>query len=185
MKRVIAKILLWAYIRLVRSWTSPLVATIMLWRVKPNKGVWDEYKYLHASEFEKRLRLVKYSGDPMGGLADYTIRGPEYFWADGIPNIDCDDFAYMWFLWAKKNCDEAWLVVIMDGLGIDSSHYFTVVKMRDNYHLCNYDMDRTECRSLADCIALFSKRSLVKHGPYKNPVTLIDKHWKQKKEEGV
>ena len=183
--RIVARILLWAYIRLIRSWTSPLMSAITLRRIKPNEDAWLEYKHLPSWDFEKKLSLVKCSGDPLGGLADYTIKKPEYFWAKGIPNVDCDDVAYMWFLWSQLHCDESWLVVIMDGIDIESSHYFTVVRRKNKYHLCNYRTIGEEFKSLNHVISAFSQKALTHHGIYKNIVFLIDKHWKQKKEDEV
>lgn len=185
MRKRLALVLMWVYIRLIRSWTSPIMSFLALFRVTPNLEAWTEYKYLPAAEFEKKIRAVKYSGDPLRGLADYTISGPEYFWADGAPSIDCDDANFMWFLWAKENCDEAWLIVIMDGADISSAHYFTVSRTGREYHLCNYGWDRTTRKTLIDCVRQFSEKALVRHGIYHEPIVFVDKHWTRTKEEEV
>lgn len=176
---MIAKILLWAYIRLVRPWSSAVIRHFSLWSVKPNEGVWLELRDLPEIEFSQRLGAVKYTPDPLGGLADYTIKDPEYFWSDSPVSRDCDDFSYQWFLWGKYNCDEAMTIVIMDGLKVSRAHYFTVLKQGQNYRLCNYSMDPARYSSVAECIKQFSKRSLVSGGVYKDLIWMIDEHWKR------
>jgi hypothetical protein len=176
MKRI-AYALLWVYIRLIRVWWSPLWALAFTHRVKPRTGLWEEYKYLPPHEFAKKLKQVKYSGDPLGGFLDYTITDPEKFFAPEIPHVDCDDHAMMWYLWSLKNVDESWLIVMMDGLNIRSAHYFTVVRIGVNHYLCNYDWDSVPRLSLDGCIAQFQKHILTRWGQYKEPVLLIDKHF--------
>lgn len=178
MKPRIAKAILWFYIRCIRSWLSPLWLSILTRRVQPRTGLWDDYQYLPPHEFAKKLKTVKYSGDPLKGVIDYTVTDPDLFFAPGIPSVDCDDHAYMWFLWSLRNCDESWLIVMMDGLSIRSSHYFTVVRIGVNHYLCNYDWDSVPRLSLEGCIEQFKKHILTNWGQYKNPIYLVDKHFK-------
>ncbi len=176
----LAKALLWTYLRLVRPWWSAIWCWYFTRRLKPRTGLWEEYKYLSAREFSAKLMQMPYTGDPAKGFLDYTIDDPDLFWTPGLPHRDCDDFAYLWYLWGIANAQEAWLVVIMDGLHIGSSHYFTVVRMGSTiYHICNYSWDAAEKNSLRECIDEFRDNLLTRWGKYRNPVVIIDRHFKE------
>lgn len=173
-----ARFLLWTYLRLIRPWWSSLWCWVFTRKIQPRTGLWEEYRDLSAKEFSAKLLQIPYSGDPMNGFLDYTITDPDLFWAPGIKHIDCDDFAFMWFLWGVRNSDEAWLIAIMDGLNIRSSHYFTIVRIGASFHLCNYSWDSVPRCGLNECIAQFRKNRLTAWGEYNNPVVVIDKHFK-------
>lgn len=178
---MIARMLLWIYIRLVRPWSSPLFRFFALWGVKPKVEAWLELRDLPETEFSRKLGEIGYVADPVGGLIDYTITDPEYFWSEANISRDCDDFAYQWFLWGKHNCDEAMTIVIMDGMNIRKSHYFTVLRQGKAYRLCNYAIDAATYESIEECAKQFSLRSLVLSGTYKTPIWIIDEHWKKEK----
>ena len=176
-----ARLTMFVYIRLIRSWLSPLWYHLRTFRVRPRTNLWEDYKMLSAKEFEARVKRVKYTGDPWGGSLDYTVTDPDIFFAPGLPDCDCDDVAYMWYLWAEANRHEAWLIVVMDGLSIKSSHYFTVFRQGPDYILANYTIDMPR-RSLDACTAQFEKNYLTKWGRYVEPVIFIDKHCKEREE---
>jgi hypothetical protein len=99
--------------------------------------VWESYKKLSKAQFLLKMKEMPYRGEPLGGAVDYTIQEPDFFFWKGLDKgRDCDDFAYIWWLWAKNKqyiCDQ---IILMNGMDITTSHVITVF-YDGTWNLCN------------------------------------------------
>lgn len=118
------------YVKQLRSHLSPAlywtIRNTVYRNVRPPK-VWDSYKKLSKAQFALKMKAMPYRGEPLGGAVDYTIQEPDFFFWTGLTKgRDCDDFAYIWYLWAKNKqyiCDQ---IILMNGIDITTSHVITV-----------------------------------------------------------
>jgi len=144
---------LWFWIKLIRSWKSPLLYWIFrftkyLGRELPD--VWDKAKDLEMNEFHRMIELhskYDYLSDMLGGFLDFSPKEKNFFFLERETSRDCDNWARMWFWWSKYHDYPTWEIAISDtdkpiereGLRITvRSHMLTVSEIEGKYYLFDY-----------------------------------------------
>jgi hypothetical protein len=87
------------------------------------------YNFVALKEYDFRNKIMSfpYKWDPLGGLVDFTFLHPKYFfWKDLPYGRDCDDFAYMWYLYHILNGRKAWIYIVTPDLDIKKAHAICV-----------------------------------------------------------
>ncbi len=170
LERVIARVVWWAYLRLIRSWLSPLTYWVV--RLTRHRGPlpdrWSRLKNATENGFASALAQMPYRWDPFGGLLDYSPEEPDFFFVEREQGRDCDDWARMWFWWAQEQGYRAWEIFIVDGLKVRSAHAITVfMDEGGEYVLCNYKIEG-RYRSMAGALKRFRVSRETSYGTYDN-----------------
>lgn len=175
--RKIKEFLFWFSVFIVRRITSRI---IYVYYTKTGKlipehpGLAKNVLRESLDDFSALLEQLPYQHDPK--LRDFTLYDPDLYFNDDPIGRDCDDTAWMWFLWAKTHQLNAWYVAITDANTFESmikrGHYVTVVHIDGKYHLMNYT-DVGQYDSFEDAIKQFEKRQLVSGGKYTDVIYAI------------
>lgn len=133
------KICYWIYLRLIRVWSSPLIYWVIRSFIdkRPLPKIWNTINTYDSEKFENYIIQYSYKWDWEGGKLDFTLQNPNYFFVEKEYFRDCDDFARMWYLWAKENNYQVWEICLWDKL--NKAHMITVYK-DGNYKLCDYKL---------------------------------------------
>jgi len=169
------KIIVYKLMGIWRKLTSPIINFIMVRTHKKLKGKFKSILHYNIKEFADTLNKYKYIGDPYNGFFDFTWKDPDYFFVK--ENVkDCDDWAYLFYLYSKHHNFEAFLMSLVDE-SFKHGHAFTIMKLANkSYVLCNYTISFHS--SYEECLNQFSEKEMVSSGKYKNPIYRINKHYK-------
>jgi hypothetical protein len=148
------KFLLSVYLK-IRKITSPIIYWLMK-RTKYKKVTfpkkWEKVKDYDAKEFERILLEYPYRWDLGKGLIDSSLQEPDFFFIPRKEMRDCDDFARMWFLWAKNKNYPVYEIVTIRDNKIRTAHVITVFEMNGVYRLANYQLDDKKYMSLENAV---------------------------------
>jgi len=115
----------------------------------------EKYKEMPAGDFKNESMKSLYKSDPAKGAFDFTFLDPKFFFWDELPyGRDCDDFSYMWYLWARFNNQLAYQYVVVPNIDIKKSHAVTVTSIGGHYILYDY-ADRYTGISLVDVMSQY------------------------------
>ena len=138
------KIIFLIYVKFFMSFYSGIVYSVL--KLNFEKGYqWHSLKNLSLNGFSNVMKKMDkfYKIDPLKGALDYTIKNPEYFFNFEnddrfLFTRDCDDFSYMWLMYAKHNGLKAQQIYLMDGWKFWRSHATTVLITKSGFILCDY-----------------------------------------------
>ena len=146
------KIILWLWLKLVRSWKSPLLYWLLRYtkyrgRELPEK--WDEIKELPEDEFSDQIcNRTQYDYKFQWlGVFDFSPQEKNFFFLERNHNRDCAHWARMWYWYHKYHEREVYEIAILKtDYPIEfhgwkpyiNSHKVTVAKMGDKYQLFDY-----------------------------------------------
>lgn len=128
---------------------------------------WDTIKNHDMKEFSLFINMYPFKRDPLWGLLDYTIQEPDFFFLGLKHSRDCDDFAQMWYWWAKENGYSAWLVMMYDKWKLNSGHMTCIIYKEGQYHLADFHI-KGKYSSFEEAMEQFKNRELLSYGKYKN-----------------
>ncbi len=110
---------------------------------------------LSKDEFKKKITEYQYVSDPGKGFVDFTFLDPKFFFWDVLPyGRDCDDFSYMWYLWARFNEAIAYQYIVIPNFDVKNSHVVTVTKVGGVYTIYDYHKEY-EARSISDLMSIY------------------------------
>ncbi len=92
---------------------------------------------MSMKDFEELINSYKYYKDPLWGLLDFTIQQPDFFFLERKSARDCDDWARMWYRWAKHRSYEAWEIGISYKI-FGAGHMICVFEKDGLYYLADY-----------------------------------------------
>lgn len=180
------KIFLWTLSKL-RLLTAPFIYWWLRKQLKVEfPGKWeDAIQYLSVNQLSEKLDITNYKWDPLGGVVDYTLFDLDLFF-NASENFtkppygrDCDDFAWIWFNWAKVHGLPTWMVLLIDGYNLKSLHFVTVIQFSEReYGLANYTMQPALYRTLGGAMEEFFRKSLTSHGRYRDLMWVVHRSYK-------
>jgi len=152
MKNLI-KLMLWLYLKLIRSWKSPLIYWIL--RITKYRGnnpqIWNKIKDLNINDFHKKIchrTQYDYYLDPLGGALDNSPQQKNFFFREDLTSSrDCAAWARMWYWYHKYHNREVYEIVMLKTdpiLEIRNKkpflniHMVTVAKVDGKYQLFDY-----------------------------------------------
>lgn len=151
------RLLFFTIVRL-RCLFSPLIYWSLRFTIHKGKlpDLWVTARELPMEEFSNLINEYPYKLDYFRGALDNTLREPNFFFViDRKSDRDCDDFAQMWFWWAKHKNYEAYMVAIADNL-IRRGHKICIFKRRGVYYLADYTIIG-EFNTLEQAIGSYNK----------------------------
>lgn len=172
------KTIIWCFlINCVRDVTSRIIYLLFKpFQLVENPGKWLEVSAEKDIEkFAEVISKFQYKSDPMGGILDYTQYNLDVFFNTEEHSSDCDDFAWLYFQWAKRHNHKAWYVAINNGLSLKRGHFVTVIKIAESYFLCNYSI-AGKYKNLEESIKQFEIRELVLGGKYDDIVWCVNEN---------
>lgn len=123
--------------------------------ILPNK--WDKVKDKNIEEFSEIINSYPYRSDPFSGKFDFSIQEPDFFFLKKDSARDCDDFARIWYFYAKHNSNkwygfEIW--VYEKGNKVPTSHMTAVLQNVETgkFHLADYRFDPTPHDSIQEAL---------------------------------
>ena len=134
------KLLLTLWLRLIRSWKSPLLYWLFrktIYRGKlPEK--WYQVKYYNKYQFSNMLAQYDYKPDFLWGILDFSPEEKNFFFLKRNHNRDCDNWSRMWFWWAEDKGYPVWEVCGIKGWKIWTAHKLTIARVNEEYEVYNY-----------------------------------------------
>jgi len=135
------KLLFLLYVKLIRPHTEHKLNKIFE-RVNPTKStIWDTVKHLPLKEFSAFINKYEYKPDLLGGIVDHSFSydNPNQFFSNITYNVDCDNWARIWYIWCRCNGHLPQEVVVTTKEHmIGDSHVICVAKYRGKFWLLDY-----------------------------------------------
>ena len=146
------KIILWLWIKLVRSWKSPVLYWILRctkYRGRELPDVWDNIKHKPAVDFHKEIcHRTKFNYKFQWlGVFDFSPQEKNFFFLERNHNRDCAHWARMWYWYHLYHEREVYEIAILktdypiEFRGLKpfiNSHKVTVAKIESKYQLFDY-----------------------------------------------
>lgn len=141
MRKQIIKLILKIYVS-IRIVTGPLIFNLF-YKKKKYPSVWKDVKDLNMVDFDKKINSYEYKWEKLKGLLDASFdpKTPDYFFSTLSANLDCDDYARIWRMYANYHQMPAWEIIITDiRHPFKKAHVVTIAKGEGLYWLFNYHM---------------------------------------------
>lgn len=180
------KIFLWLLSK-IRLITAPFI----YWWIKPKlkieyPGKWqDTVQYYSSNQMSDLMGREIYKPDPLGGVVDYTLFDLDLFFNTSPEFLkapygrDCDDWAWVWFNWAKVHRLPTWMILLIDGYNLKSLHFATVIQFSEReFGLANYTMQPALYRTLEGAAEEFFRKSLTDNGRYRDLFWTVHRSYK-------
>ena len=137
-----SKLLFILWLRLVRSWKSPLLYWVFRYtkywrRTLPDK--WETVKHYSPDKFSEVLAIYDYLWDMWQGWLDASPEEKDFFFLEDRKYFrDCDGWSRMWFWYWKFHGRPVWEIAMLN-LEERNAHMVTVALLEDGkYHLFDY-----------------------------------------------
>lgn len=104
----------------------------------------SDFSALGEQEFRTKIMEFPYMWDPLSGLLDFTFLHPKYFFWKELPyGRDCDDFAYMWYLYHILNGRNSSVYIVTPDYDITKAHAICVVDSENSFMIFDYGQKYT------------------------------------------